>query len=77
MTALPAEKFRMNLRGRLVPGYFADVTVFDPGTIRDKATYQDPIQLSEGVIALLVNGVLEIRDGKATGQRGGRALRAL
>jgi N-acyl-D-amino-acid deacylase len=77
MTSLPAEKFRMNLRGKLAPGFYADITVFDPGAIRDKATYQDPTQYSEGIVDLMVNGVLAIKDGKATSRRGGRALRSM
>jgi hypothetical protein len=74
MTALPAATIGLVDRGYLAPGMKADVTVFDPRTIIDRATYDDPARLSEGVRYVLVNGVLALRDGRATGERGGRAL---
>ncbi len=74
MTSLPAEKFRIRNRGILKDGYFADITVFDANTIRDKATYQDPHQYSEGVRFVLVNGTVSIENGIATGDRAGRGL---
>jgi len=75
MTELPAEIFGLEDRGRLAPGAFADVVVFDPKTIRDVATYERSGRHSEGVEWLLVNGVVSIEAGELTGQRGGRGLR--
>jgi N-acyl-D-aspartate/D-glutamate deacylase len=62
-------------RGLLKEGYFADITVFDPATIKDVATYQEPALLSEGVKYVFVNGQLEFEDGKLTGRTAGHALR--
>jgi N-acyl-D-amino-acid deacylase len=56
-------------------GFFADLTIFDPATIIDKATYADPAQLSEGVKYVLVNGQLTFDNGKLTGANAGRALK--
>jgi N-acyl-D-amino-acid deacylase len=74
MTALPANTIGMVDRGFLAPGMAADVTVFDPNTVIDRATYEDPAQLSEGIRFVIVNGVVALRDGKVTGDRGGRPL---
>ena len=74
MTALPAATVGLTDRGYLAHGMTADVTVFDPLTVIDHATYQDPAALSEGVRHVFVNGVLALRDGKVTGERGGRTL---
>jgi N-acyl-D-aspartate/D-glutamate deacylase len=74
MTALPANTIGMVDRGFLAPGMTADVTVFDPNTIIDHATYEDPAQLSEGVRYVLVNGVVELRDGRVTGAHGGQIM---
>ena len=62
-------------RGVLRPGYFADVTVFDPRTIREEATYTEPERLSTGVRWVLVNGQLAVDNGRPTGAFAGRALR--
>lgn len=74
-TALPAETFRLPDRGRLFPGYLADVTVFDPRTIADRATYERPDVLAVGVRTLLVNGAIVIDGGTYTGRLAGRALK--
>jgi len=74
MTGLPASTVGLVDRGFLVPGMMADVTVFDPATVIDHATYENPAQLSEGIRFVLVNGKLALRDGKATGEHAGRAL---
>jgi N-acyl-D-aspartate/D-glutamate deacylase len=74
MTALPASTIGMNDRGFVAPGMAADVTVFDPGTVIDRATYENPAQLSEGIRAVIVNGVVALRDGKPTGAQAGRVL---
>jgi N-acyl-D-amino-acid deacylase len=75
MTSLPAQRERLLDRGLLKEGYFADITVFDPATIKDVATYQEPALLSEGVKYVFVNGQLEFEDGKLTGRTAGHALR--
>jgi N-acyl-D-aspartate/D-glutamate deacylase len=75
MTSLPAQRERLLDRGLLKQGYFADITVFDPVTIKDTATYTQPAQLAQGVKYVFVNGKLEFEDGKLTGQIAGRALR--
>ena len=74
MTALPANTIGMVDRGFLAPGMAADVTVFDPATVIDHATYEDAGQLSEGIRIVLVNGRMALRDGKVTGEQGGRVL---
>ena len=75
MTSLPAQRERLRDRGLLKQGYFADITIFDPATIGDRATYQKPTQLSEGVKYVFVNGKLEYEDGHLTGVNAGRVLR--
>jgi N-acyl-D-amino-acid deacylase len=75
MTSLPAQRERLSDRGLLKEGYFADITVFDPATIKDVATYPQPAQISQGVKYVFVNGQLEFEDGKLTGLTSGRALR--
>jgi len=61
-------------RGLLKEGYFADITIFDPATIQDKATYEHSTELSEGVKYVFVNGQLEYDDGHLTGTQAGAAL---
>jgi N-acyl-D-amino-acid deacylase len=56
MTSLPAEKFRLTGRGRIVAGGFADLVVFDPATVADRATFERPIAAAAGIELLLVNG---------------------
>jgi dihydroorotase/N-acyl-D-amino-acid deacylase len=75
MTSLPAQRERLLNRGLLKEGYFADITVFDPKTIQDVATYTAPSQLSKGVKYVFVNGQLEFEDGKLTGVTSGQVLR--
>ncbi len=74
MTSLPAEHFRLNGRGVLKKGNFADVVVFDPAKVKENTTYGKPHQLSEGVVALAVNGTLTIENGALTGKRSGMFL---
>jgi N-acyl-D-amino-acid deacylase len=74
MTSLPADHFQLAQRGRLVPGAFADVVVFDPQTIRDRATFAAPRQYAEGIEHVLVNGCLTLQQGQFTATRGGRFL---
>lgn len=75
-TALPAQRMRLVDRGVLKAGMWADVVVFDPETVRDRATFENPNQLSEGMQYVLVNGVPVIDDGKATHALSGKVLRA-
>ncbi len=75
MTSLPAQTLRLRDRGLLKPGFAADVIVFDPATVGDRATYADPFQYSVGMKAVLVNGVPVLWDGKPTAARPGRVLR--
>lgn len=74
-SALPAQRMRMTDRGVLKQGMWADVVVFDPDTVRDVATYDDPNRLSEGMQYVLINGVPVIEDGKMTGALPGKVLR--
>ena len=74
-TSLPASRMRIADRGVLKAGMWADVVVFDPDSIRDKATFAEPNQLAVGMSWVLVNGVPVIADGKATGALPGRVLR--
>src|SRR5438309_1613824 len=75
VTSLPAQRERLRDRGLLKEGFFADITILDPTTIIDKATYENPAATSEGVKYVFVNGKLEYEDGKLTGVNAGRALR--
>lgn len=74
-TALPAQRMRLTDRGVLKQGMWADVVVFDPSTITDKATFENPNQLSTGMDYVLVNGVPVIENGKMTGKLPGKVLR--
>jgi dihydroorotase/N-acyl-D-amino-acid deacylase len=74
-SALPAQRMRLTDRGVLKQGMWADVVVFDPETVRDLATFDDPNRLSEGMDFVLVNGVPVIESGKMTGALPGKVLR--
>jgi N-acyl-D-aspartate/D-glutamate deacylase len=74
-TSLPAQRMRLGDRGVLKVGMWADVVVFDPAKVRDRATFAEPNQLSEGMQWVLVNGIPVIADGRATGALPGRVLR--
>jgi N-acyl-D-amino-acid deacylase len=75
LTSLPAETMKIASRGRLQPGYFADVVVFDPAEIQDHATFEKPHQYATGVAHVFVNGVQVLRDGEHTGAKPGRVVR--
>jgi len=75
MTSLAAQRVGLNDRGLLKPGMFADITVFDPASIIDNATFEQPQQLSTGVTHVMVNGQLVVDAGKVTAALPGRALR--
>jgi dihydroorotase/N-acyl-D-amino-acid deacylase len=75
MSALPAQRLRLTDRGVLKAGMWADVVIFDPATVRDLATFDNPNQLSEGMDYVLVNGVPVIDQSKMTGALPGKVLR--
>ena len=77
ITSLPAQRERLRDRGILRAGFFADVTIFDPATIIDHATYQNPTQLSDGIKYVFVNGVLEYDNGRLTGVHAGVVLHGM
>lgn len=74
-TSLPAQQVKLENRGLLRPGYFADITIFDPAKVKDVATFDDPNRTSVGFEYVFVNGVLALEHDKVTGQMGGRPLR--
>jgi N-acyl-D-amino-acid deacylase len=75
LTSLPARTLGISARGRLAPSYFADIAIFDPDSIADKATYDNPHQYSVGMKHVIVNGLPVVLDGKHTGATPGRAIR--
>lgn len=75
LTSFPAANLKIEGRGLLAPGHFADVVVFDPTTIRDNATFDKPHQYATGVAHVFVNGRHVIRDGQHTGAQPGRVVR--
>jgi N-acyl-D-aspartate/D-glutamate deacylase len=75
MTSLAAQRVGISNRGLLKPGMYADITVFDPNTIIDRSTYENPAQLATGVSYVLVNGVPVVENGQVTAALPGRALR--
>jgi N-acyl-D-amino-acid deacylase len=74
LSGLPAANLGLDHRGLLKKGYFADVVVFDPKTVADKATYEAPHQYAVGMKHVFVNGVQVLKDGEPTGAKAGRAL---
>jgi len=74
-TSLPAQIVRLQGRGLLKPGFFADITIFNPDSVKDIATFEDPNRTSQGIEYVFVNGVLSVEHDKVTGQVGGRPLR--
>lgn len=75
LAALPAEVLRLNRRGQLKEGYFADVVVFDPATIQDHATFTEPHQYATGMVHVFVNGEQVMKDREHTGATPGRVVR--
>jgi N-acyl-D-amino-acid deacylase len=74
MTSLPAMNLRIKRRSQLKPGFFADVVIFNPTTVRDNATFDQPHQYASGVRDVLVNGVTVLRNGEHTGAKPGRVV---
>jgi len=75
MTGLPAANLKLDKRGLLSPGYYADVVVFDPETVTDLATFEEPHQLASGVQHVFVNGGQVLREGEHTGATPGRFVK--
>lgn len=75
LTSLPAENLKIDKRGMLSPGFYADVVVFDPDEIRDHATFEQPHQYSTGVLHVLVNGRQVLKDGEHTGATPGKFVK--
>ena len=75
MTTLPAERLRLQKRGRVAPGFFADLVVLTPNNVRDTATFAKPHSYSVGVDDVFVNGSQVVADGVATGETPGRVIR--
>jgi len=75
LTSQPADNLKLTRRGRLVPGGYADVVIFDPATIADRATFGQPHQYATGVKHVWVNGVQVLREGEPTGAPAGRVVR--
>jgi N-acyl-D-amino-acid deacylase len=75
MTGLPAANLKLDQRGLLTPGYYADVVIFNPDTIIDNATFEDPHQLASGMVHVFVNGGQVLEDGEHTGAKPGRFVK--
>jgi len=75
LTRLPAENLKLDRRGKLETGYYADIVVFDPDTISDHATYEKPHQYATGMVHVFVNGTQVLKDGEHTGAKPGRVVR--
>lgn len=74
MTSLAANFYQHPDRGLIREGFYADITVFDESRVRDRATYENPHQYSEGIVHVIVNGRVALKDGQATGVLAGRPL---
>ncbi len=75
LTSLPAENLKLDRRGKLQKGYYADIVVFNPRTISDHATYEKPHQYATGMVHVFVNGKQVLKDGEHTGAKPGRVVR--
>jgi N-acyl-D-amino-acid deacylase len=75
LTSFPAANLKIKDRGSIKPGYFADVAIFDPRTVNDKATFESPHQYSTGMVHVFVNGAQVLRNGEHTGAKPGKVVR--
>ena len=75
MTSMSAEKLGLSKRGVIAKDYYADLTIFDPATVIDKATFKEPHHPAQGIAYVLVNGKVTVKDGKHTGIHAGKILR--
>ncbi|MGI5836301.1 MAG: N-acyl-D-amino-acid deacylase family protein [Chloroflexota bacterium] len=76
-TSLAAKRLRLSDRGRIAPGMAADLVLFDPKTVIDTSTYEEPRQYPKGINWVIVNGVVTVEDGRHTGARAGRSLKPI
>jgi N-acyl-D-amino-acid deacylase len=76
ITSFPVQRFKLGRRGLIVPGYRADLVVFDPETIRDAATYRDPVQFPQGLSYVMVGGTITVDHGRHTRAKAGAFLPA-
>lgn len=74
ITQMPAERYHLKGRGVLKPGYFADIVIFDPNTVQDRATYLDPARFPDGISAVIVNGQIAWQEGRERSARAGTVL---
>ena len=74
MTGLAADRFRLSDRGRVAVGLAADLVVFDPDNVNDRATFEEPCRISRGIACVIVNGEIAWREGEPCGARRGRFL---
>ncbi|HTQ28959.1 MAG TPA: D-aminoacylase [Puia sp.] len=74
LSGLPAQQLKLTNRGLLKTGYFADIVIFDPDSVRANATYEKPHQLATGVVDVFVNGTEVLKDGEHSGAKPGRAV---
>ena len=75
LTSFPAANLKIKDRGSIKPGYFADIAIFDPKTVNDKATFESPHQYSTGMVHVFVNGAQVLRNGEHTGAKPGKVVR--
>jgi N-acyl-D-amino-acid deacylase len=75
MTSYPARVFKLGKRGLILPGYIADLVVFNPKEVLDRSTYEKPRQYPDGIKHVLVSGVISVKNGKYTGQRKGKVIK--
>jgi N-acyl-D-amino-acid deacylase len=75
LTSLPASNLKISKRGELLPGYYADLAIFDPATIKDNATFEEPRRYATGMVHVFVNGVLVLKDEEHTGALPGKVVR--
>ena len=75
MTSCPAQKLRLKHKGQIAEGFDADIVVFDPETVIDRSTYDDPRRHPTGIEHVLVNGTFAVKEAKPTGKRSGRTIR--
>ena len=77
MTSMPAARMRLEARGVLREGNYADLNIFDPGKFRDNATFQNPAVCASGLDCCIVNGKIADMDGHCTGEAAGKVLRTI
>jgi N-acyl-D-aspartate/D-glutamate deacylase len=76
MTALPAEALHIHDRGRILDDYWADIVIFDPDTIKDRATYESPFQRPSGILFVLINGTLVVDRGETVSHTSGKVIKS-